>query len=340
MARATITVTWPKVSDAPGYDLFENGSKVSSTPNLSARFGVANGDKIEIRAQAAAPPPPPPSPSAVDAQTAWHHAPWNLDAQAAPLDPNSAQLAATMASRYCTTTVPYVNTNTWSYAWVYGRAGDPHYTVAQTKYPGPLDASIPIPAGAKPSPDGDGHLTIFDVEHGRVHDLWQAVWDGSKWSCSAGVSYPAGGAPAGNGSIAAGWPPLATGLWPEEIQAGQIDHALCFVVPHTRTGFRYPATHTGTGQGDAADLQEGTWVRLPGSLAPNTGWPGWAKTVFRALQDHGMFLCDQGGAALQIVGVNPVNGGVSWATVGMTSARFPADFPWAKTQILAAPTKS
>lgn len=60
MTRTTITVAWPTVPGAPGYDLFKNGTKVSSTKAAtSASFSVANGDKLEIRAQAPAPPPPP-----------------------------------------------------------------------------------------------------------------------------------------------------------------------------------------------------------------------------------------------------------------------------------------
>jgi hypothetical protein len=63
VARATITIEWPPIPGAPGYDLFENGRKVASTTKPSARFSVGSGGGVEIRAQLA--PVPTPTPPAV-----------------------------------------------------------------------------------------------------------------------------------------------------------------------------------------------------------------------------------------------------------------------------------
>ena len=59
MTRQTITVSWPPVPGAPGYDLFENGRKVASSVGAGAKFGVVTGDQIGIVAQQPAPPIPP-----------------------------------------------------------------------------------------------------------------------------------------------------------------------------------------------------------------------------------------------------------------------------------------
>lgn len=61
MTKETISVQWPPVPGSPGYDLFENGKKVSSTKRTTAKFGVAAGDKVKIASQA--PPAPPSGPS-------------------------------------------------------------------------------------------------------------------------------------------------------------------------------------------------------------------------------------------------------------------------------------
>jgi len=65
MPKTVITVEWPAVPDVPGYDLYENGTKVSSTTSTSAKFGVTNGMAVKIVPQAipAPPPPPPPAPT-------------------------------------------------------------------------------------------------------------------------------------------------------------------------------------------------------------------------------------------------------------------------------------
>jgi hypothetical protein len=185
---------------------------------------------------------------------------------------------------------------------------------------------------------------MFDPARNRVSEFWQAAYDATtdSWSAGSGVSFDIGGTPRlGSGSNAAGFPQLALAIWPEEIKAGVINHALGFSVLTAAPFYRYPASHT-DGQGDQSDLPEGAWLSLPASLTPNSSWPAWAKVVFTALQRHGMFLMDQGGT-LGVAGVSPVNGGVKWSDVGMgtgESAGFPSDFPWSSMQVLTPPASA
>ncbi len=272
--------------------------------------------------------------------TAWLHAPWNADAERATVDPNSPALISTWLARG---NVRYPNmtlTNGYAFAWTYGTARDPHYHVTQTRWQMPLDASIPIPQGARPAPGGDAHLTIYDTEHGRTHDLWLASYDAATdhWTAGVGVSYPIGGSPPpGTGAVAAGTPILALSAWPEEIKAGAINHALAFTALRVAPSYRYPAVHT-DGKGDASDLPMGSWLRLPPEITPDPAWPAWVKVVFAALQQHGMFLVDTGGA-LTINGIDPVNGGLRWSDVGLSGADagFPSNFPWQRLQLLEPP---
>jgi hypothetical protein len=280
--------------------------------------------------------------SPVTPMTAWRHAPWNDDAQAAKVDPASARMIAAWVARGNVQNPKVVLSDGYAFAWTNGGAADPRYDVRITRYRYPLDKSIPVPRGTETPPGGDAHLSIYDTETGRVHDFWKAVYDPSSesWRASSGVSYAMGGSPpAGTGSVAAGIPALALAIWPEEIRAGKIDHALAFtglhVAPHV---FRYPATHT-DGRGERTDLSMGSWLRLPASVQPNSSWPAWVKVVFTALQQHGMYLTDSGGS-LALYGVDPVNGGLQWSDVGLAgpTASFPADFPWTKLQLLSPPS--
>ena len=278
---------------------------------------------------------------ALDPKTAFLHTPWTGDAQAQGVDPNSATLIATWKSKGYIFS-PNITTHRYASSWCYGRSTDKHYTIAAQR--NHLDAGgIPIAAGSQVG-GGDSHLTIFDLEHSRIHDLFGAAYNATSdtWSCTEGDSFAWGGKPtAGTGANAAGFPQTALAVWPEEIQAGVIPHALAFSTLHARpTTFRYPATKT-DGNGASDDLEEGSWLRMPAAQAVNTAWPNWVKLCFTALKTYGMFLMDQGGS-LGIEGINPINGGLDWSAVGVgtatqSSVGFPSDFPWDKMQVLVPP---
>jgi hypothetical protein len=347
---------------------------------------IAQGEALYIQGTlTAAPPPPPPPPPTIrlrqtsrleqtsrasqtlrkgqtarlrqapipaapfDVHTGWQKQPWNADATAQSVDAASAtMIAAWIAHNHIHN--PNVTTNSFSQAWVVGRQTDPHYTVTITNGWGQhADPDIPIPLGTLASPDSDMHLVVIDLENNREHDFWQMTYDAATdtWTAGSGFSYDLGDTYPSGGANAAGFPPLATAIWPEEIQNGLIPHVLSFSVYGTAanapygakpTVFRYPATHTdGTGVSD--DLPEGVWLALPSNAFFNNAWADWVKVVWQALVDYGMFLIDQGGS-LGITGVNPVNGGVSWSSVGMGtggSQGFPGDFPWTSMRVLDPP---
>ena len=298
----------------------------------------------ELRALLTPPPPPPPPPS-FDPRTNWQRKPWNEDATAQPVDPLSAALVSTWVSRGNIKS-PNVCTNAYSQAWCVGGANDPRCTINVVTYGKKTILAVPIPVGTKSSSDSDAHLVIFDTVAKREIDLWQAKQlDGFTWQAGSGDVFPLGSDPApGQGSNAAGFPAMALSIWPEEIAAGHIDHALAFSVLKAKgktlpQPFRYPATKT-DGVGDAQDLPEGVWLAMPYLEIPNTTWPKWLWPIWNALKDHGMYLMDQGGS-LGIAGVNPINGGMKWSDVGMGtggSIQLPSDFPFASMRVLAEPT--
>jgi hypothetical protein len=183
---------------------------------------------------------------------------------------------------------------------------------------------IPLPAGGRVegeqsyacASDGDCHLIV--LQGTRLFEMWRAhivggtatgepfeggclaVWDLDRDYWSA----PAAGAPYGRGeqctSADAGGLPIAPLLLnADEVSAGEIRHALRFVLPldRIRQGvYVHPATHAGVGVGvgERGDVPTGARFRLRASFdveqLPTSG----ARVVARALQRYGMFLADAG----------------------------------------------
>jgi len=108
------------------------------------------------------------------------------------------------------------------------------------------------------------------------------------------------------GGRGSGFPNIAGLIRPEEVQAGEIRHALAFTfTKNKKDDFYYPASRT-DGRYDSTDVPaEGMLFQLNPQLTDkdftNGDLSAGAKTVAQALQKYGMYLCDNGGdMALQL----------------------------------------
>ena len=201
----------------------------------------------------------------------------------------------------------------------------------------------------------DCHLTIIDKSRARLFDYWifdipngqwdgpggthhtGSVWDLSQdygWNTVQGMSEMQlmGRGMGCTSADAAGFPITPLLVTPEEIQAGQINHAIRFVLNNRNIRhmkFTAPATHpTGGSYGPRDALPYGAQLRLKpdahlmaeygltlngnGELAGVVdiigGTPGvdtvpitpGARAIIRAMQKYGMFLADGGDYALTI----------------------------------------
>lgn len=169
-----------------------------------------------------------------------------------------------------------------------------------TPLPGQL-RGVPIPSGANPDPSLDAHMTVLDPASGcefdlygahRTADGWQAVWGNSTRIGGSGIY------PAGMGPTAAGFAGNAGLVWPRELAAGRIEHALLFAYPFTKAGGPvWPATSSDGRSTDVGAIPEGTRVRLDPRLnLDSLGLAPYQRTIARALQRYGMILGDTGGA--------------------------------------------
>jgi hypothetical protein len=273
---------------------------------------------------------------------------WAWDAQTATLDANSSTLVQTLLGYGIVN--PNLVMNSFAVATADSTSSSPCYNVPLTSG-GNADPTVCIPLGTKPDPSGDGHLTIRDTIHNRETDFWQAKYDSTSQkiiSASAGTSFPLGAIneqTTGWGGDAANLPLRRGLITPDDIKSGVINHPLVFSTPFIGSGSpRYPAIHNAATCGSSCvnHLIEGTWLRLsPTVNCSGYSLPSWQVMICAAMQKYGMFLRDNGGS-LGVYGQNPINGGTTWSSVGLSgnSVGFSSSFPWSQVQVLSPPPSS
>ena len=196
------------------------------------------------------------------------------------------------------------------------------FDIWDTNYDGFTEAAVPIDESMWGENTPDGHIIIIDpfrklswemsrftgMPNGVIACSTFNVWDVT----GLGVGDPHEGQRwAARGGRGSGFPVIAGLIRPEELQRGEIAHALVFTFPTNRDDwFVYPATRS---DGDYVGSQypmEGMRLQLDPTLT-EADFDAWgltreAKIVARALQTYGMYDGDQGGAmAIQIQLLDP-----------------------------------
>lgn len=159
---------------------------------------------------------------------------------------------------------------------------------------------VPIPPGAQPDPMGDGTIAIVDRSTSCEFDFWQLRRRGREWTASWGNSISTAGTgvfPNGYSARASGFALTLGLLWPEEMAAGSVNHALQFAYDFTKSGGPVaPATESDGVTRSRAAIPIGARVRLDPALDLSTlGLARYEMVVARALQNYGMILVDSGG---------------------------------------------
>jgi hypothetical protein len=179
------------------------------------------------------------------------------------------------------------------------------------------DVPVPINDTMWGEQTADGHISIIDPFHNVLWEMsrFRGISDNfiycstfNIWDLTGtGVGDPNEGLRAkARGGRGSGFPIIAGLIRPEEVQSGEIRHALCFTFDSVkRNEFYYPACRS-DGKSDLNDSPaEGMLFQLNPELSDGDfdRWglsPG-TKVVARALQKYGMYLCDCGGPmALQL----------------------------------------
>jgi hypothetical protein len=100
-------------------------------------------------------------------------------------------------------------------------------------------------------------------------------------------------------------------IWPDELEAGEINHALGFSYSYPKAGGPVlPATESDGRSRRRDAIPEGALIQLNPDLDLDTlGLTTYEMTVAKALQDYGMFLGDIGGGIeLEVINSISVQG--------------------------------
>jgi hypothetical protein len=175
--------------------------------------------------------------------------------------------------------------------------------------------AVPLPEGGNVEGEsgyactsgGDCHLIVFAPEEHRLYEMWKANVSGGTFfgGCLAVWDTSQPPPPEGRGeqctsADAAGFPIAPLLFTADEVAAGEIPHAIRFILPNDRVkrGFVPPATHASSTTGDDNAPYYGVHLRLradfPLASLPSDG----ARTVARAMQKYGMYHADGGNIAL------------------------------------------
>lgn len=172
--------------------------------------------------------------------------------------------------------------------------------------PIPENGNLEGESGYECKSGGDCHLIVFDRDAGRLYEMYKAdvgaafhggclaVWDTTRAydetlrgdQCSS--------------ADAAGFPIAPMLFTADEVAAGEIAHAIRFVLPNDRLrrGYVRPAVHGTDTDGPPNGPPYGVHLRLradyPLDSLPNEG----ARVVARALQKYGMIHADGGEVTL------------------------------------------
>ena len=235
---------------------------------------------------------------------------WNAPlAAGAPVDARSAVWVAELR-RQLSTTNPWINTTTYSTPVYTVPAGQPTVRVTLDASDAALQqawSQVPIPAGAKPASGSDAHMVVWQPATDTMWEFWLASLKADGWHARwggrmTGVSKSPGYFTAPNpgwGATATSLPLLGGLMRTSELQAGRIDHALAFAIPHTKLwkSWSWPAQRS-DGDTDSADaIPEGARFRLPADLDIDAlKLPPVTAAIAKAVQRYGMVLRDKSGA--------------------------------------------
>jgi hypothetical protein len=281
----------------------------------------------------------------------------------APLDPESARLTkafdAEVESEQATGDGPWIGTTRYSVPIYTVGAQQPTVQVQlDSRYPAPALRSafeaVPLPPGARPSGGTDGHLVVWQPSGDRLWEFWrlrrtpegpQASWGGAMRDVSTnpGVYGPeawpgAGpywGASATSLSIAGGVITL------EDLERGEINHALAMPIPEVRAGVYSSPAKRGDGEStDPLALPEGAHLRLDPDLdIAALHLPRTTRLIAEAAQRYGLFVRD-GASVVKLIAQDPVTApknpylGLNGYFEGKYPSRLLASFPWDRLQLL------
>jgi hypothetical protein len=288
---------------------------------------------------------------------------WNEPLSAnAPLDPTSAGVMgsfdALIATEQQAKNGPWINTTSYSVPVYTVSVGRPTVSV---QLDGTSNAAlsaawsaVPLPPDAQPAAGTDGALVVWQPSTDRLWEFWRLVHKAGGWHASWGgamqnVSSDPGvyGPEAWPGAqswwgVSASSLSLVGGLISlEDLELGQINHALAMSIPNVRAGvYSSPAQRSDGKSTDPLSLPEGAHLRLnPNLNLTALHLPRLTLMLAEAAQRYGIFIRDGAGCVTFYAqdpiptGTNPY-AGPSGYFEGKHPSQILASFPWSQLELL------
>jgi hypothetical protein len=296
-----------------------------------------------------APAAPPPQPvTQLFAPSSIWNAP--LPANAA-LSESTSQLTNALISQK-NAYGPWINTTSFStpvYRVASGQTGvrvwiDHAPSANADKLQGDL-TNVPIPSGARPSPDSDSRMVVWQQSSDRQWEFWHMSWQptGLKPGWHAGwgaviqhVSQSSGINPWPFGATASGLALMGGLITTDDVRSGSINHALALGVPQTTRGVVVAPANRSDGRYNGSNtIPEGTRFRLDPSLELDSlGLPPATLAIARAAQRYGMIVRD-GSGSVSLYAEEPTSSNPYPAWFGGKSpAQLLERFPWSRLEAL------
>jgi hypothetical protein len=215
-------------------------------------------------------------------------------------------------------------------------------------------SAVPLPSNAQPAAGTDGHLAVWQPSTDKMWEFWRLVHGTQGWSASwggavrdvlssAGVYGPEawpGASPSWGGwasslSLAGGLITL------QDLEDGQINHALVLAIPNVREGaYSSPARNDDGTSSDQLSLPEGAHLRLDPNLdLAALHLPRLTLMIAEAAQRYGIFVGAKG-ADVAFFGQDPIPTGTEPYAgphgyfEGQAPSQLLAAFPWKDLQLL------
>ena len=175
---------------------------------------------------------------------------------------------------------------------------DVTFTYADESDPGPYPIPPDAPIEGGPSSSGDRHVIVLDQDACVLYEVYAAYpQPGGDWEAGSGAIFDLSShalRPEGWTSADAAGLPILPGLVRyDEVQAGEIRHAIRFTCAQTRRAYVWPARHFASSSNDPARPAMGQRFRLKADY-DISGYSDEARVILQALKTYGMILADNG----------------------------------------------
>jgi hypothetical protein len=231
---------------------------------------------------------------------------WNTPIDTLPVLSNSSSMVTTIGAS------TGFHADFGAGLWDGGPIGIPFITVAgsQPKYPaaflyadesdsGPYAVPLNAPIEGGSSSSGDRHAIAIDTTNCILYELYDAYPQASSWNADSGAIYDLKSnalRPAGWTSADAAGLPIMPGLITyDEVQSGEIKHAIRFTVPQSRRAYVWPARHYASSLTGTQYPRMGERFRLKATFDISS-YPTDVQVILRAMKKYGIILADNGSA--------------------------------------------